>query len=114
MRIPTAIIGCLALAGCSSILESIPEPADQAPSITSASADIKRIASEAKLTEPLEVAGPIEANPTTVAPWIICVRSSSPDQSRQTYALFYRNLKLVSSRLSAIVDRCELQTFARL
>ncbi|ABE38699.1 conserved hypothetical protein [Rhodopseudomonas palustris BisB5] len=113
MRILATILGCLALAGCS-VLESIPEPANQAPTIKAASADIKRVAGDAKLAEPLEVAGPIEAIPVTVAPWIICVRSTSPDQWRRTYALFYRDVKLVSSRLSAIIDRCELQTFAPL
>ncbi|MGP9813751.1 hypothetical protein ACTZWT_19755 [Rhodopseudomonas sp. NSM] len=113
MRNLAAMIGCLALASCS-VLEAIPEPANQAPSITTATADIKRIAGEAKLAEPLEVAGPIEAEPATVAPWIVCVRSSSPEQSRQTYALFYRDVKFVSSRPAAIIDRCEQHSFAPL
>lgn len=102
------------LAACSAVLEGIPEPAEQAPTIKSATADIKRVAGEAQLPEPLEVAGPIEANPTTVAPWIICLRSSTHDAAHQTYALFYRELKLISSRPAAIVDRCETQTFSRL
>jgi hypothetical protein len=114
MRILAAILGCLAMAACSSFLEQLPEPADPAPTLASATAEIKRVAGEAKLLPPIEVAGPIEAKPTTVAPWIICVRSKSPEQSRQIYALFYREMKLVSSRMSAIVDRCEQQTFAPL
>lgn len=114
MRTLTIILSSIALGGCSGILEGIPEPAAQAPTLKSAAADIKRVAVEAKLPEPLEVAGPIEAKPATVAPWIVCVRSRTQDQPSQTYALFYRELKLISSRPAAIVDRCDTQTFARM
>ncbi|WP_238734862.1 hypothetical protein [Rhodopseudomonas infernalis] len=114
MRTLTIILSSMALGACSGILEGIPEPAAQAPTIKSATADIKRVAGEAKLAEPLEVAGPIEANPVTVAPWIVCVRSSTPAPTQQTYALFYRDLKLISSRPAAIVDRCDTKTFARM
>ncbi|ABD06231.1 conserved hypothetical protein [Rhodopseudomonas palustris HaA2] len=109
-----SIIVVVPLTACSSFLESLPEPPGQTPTIEAATADLKRIAGEVKLIEPLEVAGPIQAEPATVAPWIICLRSTSPDQSRQIYALFYRDTKLVSSRFAAIVDRCELQSFVPL
>lgn len=102
------------LLGACSVLEAVPEPALQSPIIKSATAEIKAVAKEAKLIDPLQVAGPFEADPMTVAPWIICVRSTSPEQARLVYALFYRGTKLVSSRQSAIVDRCELQTFTPL
>lgn len=114
MRTLTTILSSIALGACSGILEGIPEPAAEAPTIKSSLADIKRIAGEAKLPEPLEAAGPVEAKPTTVAPWIVCVRSTTHSQAQQTYALFYRDLKLVSSRPAAIVDRCDTQTFARI
>lgn len=106
-----AALSCAIVLGACSVLESVPEPASQAPTIKSATAEIKAVAKDAKLIDPLQVAGPFEADPMTVAPWIICIRSSSPEQARQVYALFYRGTKLVSSRQSAIVDRCELQTF---
>ncbi|WP_420132116.1 hypothetical protein [Rhodopseudomonas sp.] len=109
-----AAISAAGLLGACSVLESIPEPAAQAPTVKSATAEIKSVARDAKLADPLQVAGPFEADPMTVAPWIICVRSTSPEQARLVYALFYRGTKLVSSRQSAIVDRCELQTFTPL
>jgi hypothetical protein len=112
---------CLASAACSSsVLESIPEPGEQhsntdpRPNIKTSAAEIKRIAAEAKLSEPLQVAGPLAADPMTVAPWIICVRGKVNDPAQPTYALFYRDLKLVASKPSAIVDRCDTQTFAPL
>jgi hypothetical protein len=71
---------CLALASCS-VLEALPEPVSQAPKLAAVTADLKRVAAELKLTSPLEVAGPIEASPVTVAPWIVCLRRRSPDQA---------------------------------
>ncbi|RJF70770.1 hypothetical protein [Rhodopseudomonas palustris] len=114
MRTLTIILSSIMLGACSGILEGIPEPAAEAPTIKSATADIKRVAAEAKLPDPLEVAGPIEAKPATVAPWIVCVRSSTQAPANQTYALFYRDIKLISSRPAAIVDRCDTQAFVRL
>jgi hypothetical protein len=99
---------------CSSVLEAIPDSAGQAPNPTAAVAEIKKIAADAKLAEPLEIGGPIEASPVTVAPWILCLRSATPGPARPTYALFYRDGKLVSWRFSAIVDRCEEQKFSPL
>lgn len=115
-RVPTStvLVSLLGLASTScSLLDALPEPVSQAPKLAAVTADLKRVAAETKLTNPLEVAGPIEARPATVAPWIFCLRSRTPDlASRQTYALFYRDLKLVSYRFSAIVDRCDEQPFS--
>jgi hypothetical protein len=110
-RIVPGIVLALALAGCSSILDALPDGSDKAPKLAVVAVDIKKVANEAKLAPPLEVAGPIEADPVTVAPWVFCLRSAAPDTSRQTYALFYRGYKLVSSRFAAIVDRCDEQSF---
>jgi hypothetical protein len=93
------------------VLDALPDESDKAPKLGIAAPDLKKVAAEAKLGAPLEVAGPIEADPMTVAPWIICLRSAAPDVSRQTYALFYRGTKLVSYRFAAIVDRCDEQAF---
>ncbi|KPG01522.1 hypothetical protein IP86_03655 [Rhodopseudomonas sp. AAP120] len=113
-RSASAMTLAVLLMSCSSILEALPETAGQAPSLTAAAEGIRKVAAEAKLAEPLELGGPIEANPVTVAPWIICLRSATPGPTRSTYALFYRDAKLVSWRFSAIVDRCEEQTFSPL
>lgn len=108
-----ALLG-LTTTSCS-VLDALPEPTSQAPKLAAVMPDLKRVAAEAKLAEPLEYAGPIEAKPATVAPWIFCLRSRAPNQAtQQTYALFYRDLKFVSSRFSAIVDRCDVQQFVPL
>lgn len=101
----------LVLAGCSSALDALPDAAEAAPARATYEADAKRIGAETKLTTPLEIAGPLEAKPMTVTHWLVCLRSTSPDQARQTYALFYRNAKFDSYRFTAITDRCDEQTF---
>ena len=105
-----ALLVCSALPGCS-VLESIPEPASDAPRLSVISPDLKKVATEVKFTGPIEVAGPIAAKPATVAPWIVCLRTAVDDSTRPTYALFYNGPKLISYRFAAIVDRCDEQTF---
>lgn len=101
----------LALAGCSSILDVLPDGGDKAPKAAATAVDLKRVGEETKLPQPWEIAGPIEADPVTVTPWIVCLRSKAPDQTRQTYALFYKSGKLETYRFAAIVDRCDVQSF---
>jgi hypothetical protein len=109
----TAILG-LGLAGCSVDLDNLPI-AGVPPTISEVTADIKKAADDAKLIAPLQVAGPIPANSISSVPWIICLRSEAPNQSPPpTYSLFFKENKLVSSRLSVIVDHCESQVFSRL
>jgi hypothetical protein len=86
-----------------------PEPA---PYISTVIPELKNAAAIEKMAEPLEVAGPIAANPISSAPWIICLRSGASEQSRRlVYSVFFKDGKYDSVRLSAIVDRCEAQTF---
>ncbi|MCD0422646.1 MAG: hypothetical protein QM576_00940 [Rhodopseudomonas sp.] len=104
-------LACLALAGCSSILDALPDGGEKAPKAAVMSVDLKKVGEETKLPQPWQIAGPIEADPVTVTPWIVCLRSNAPDQARQTYALFYKGGKLQSYRFAAIVDRCDQQSF---
>jgi hypothetical protein len=87
-------------------------PVETAPSITSSVAALKSAATQEKLPEPLEIAGPIEANSISINPWIICLRSAIPNQSnRPTYSAFFKDGKFVSVTASSIVDGCEKQMF---
>ena len=107
-----AMLSCLVLAGCSSIIEDLPLKTDAAPFISAFTHEMKKAAGESKISEPLEVAGPIAANPISSAPWIVCLRSGASEQSRRlVYSVFFKDGKLVSLRLSSIVDRCEAQVF---
>jgi hypothetical protein len=110
-RLATGIVAMLALSGCSSVLDALPDGGDKAPKPAAVAVDVAKVGKETKLPQPWEIAGPIEADPVTVAPWIVCLRSKAPDQTRQTYALFYRGDKLETHRFSAIVDRCDEQSF---
>jgi hypothetical protein len=106
------VLPCLLLGGCSSFWDDIPQQVDLAPAISSAVTALKGAAGQEKLIAPLEVAGPIQANAISIAPWIICLRSGATEQSRQqVYSVFFRDGKLDSVRPSAIVDRCEAQKF---
>ena len=111
MRLLTAL-PCLALAACSSIIEEISPKTDLAPSVSASIEDLKTAATESKIGAPLEAAGPISANPISSAPWIICLRSGATEQSRRlVYSVFFKEGKRGLTRLSSIVDRCEVQTF---
>jgi hypothetical protein len=111
MRWPAAL-SCLALTACSAILDEIPQKVDPPPYVATSIEVLKKVAAEQKLADPLEVAGPIAANPVSSAPWIICLRSTASDESRRrVYSVFFKGDKYDSVRLSAIVDGCEAQTF---
>jgi hypothetical protein len=106
-----ASVLCLGLSGCSHAIDNLPDAGDP-PAVFAVVTDIKAVALEAKLANPLEVAGPIRAHPISSVPWIICLRSQLPDTaSNRTYALFFKDRKLVSSRMTALVDECESQKF---
>ena len=114
MQVLVAAILGISLAGCSVDLDSLPI-AGVPPTVSAVTADIKKTADDAKLIAPLQVAGPIPANSNSSVPWIICLRSEAPNQSPPpTYSLFFKENKLISSRLSVIVDHCEGQVFSRL
>jgi len=104
----------MGLAGCSSVLDALPDGGEP-PVILAVATSIREAAKEAKLLNPLEVAGPIRAHPISSVPWIVCLRSQAPDSSsNRTYALFFKDSKLVSFRMTAIVDQCASQNFVAL
>jgi len=110
-----AVLSCFALTACSAVSNEIPREPEPAPYVSASIPDLKKAASEAKLSPPLEVAGPIEANSVSTARWIICLRSGATDESkRRAYSVFFKALKYDSIRSSAIIDGCEAQTFVPL
>ena len=101
---------CIVLAGCSSIGEAAPElETEPAPEISKAAKNIKTVAGQYHLTEPLEIAGPIEAPASSMTPWIICLRSAA--EARFTVALFYKADTFVSPRIATMGDHCDGQTY---
>ena len=103
------------LAACSAVMDDLPQATEPAPYLSTVSSDLKKAAGTEQMAEPLEVAGPIAANPVSSAPWIICLRSVASERARRlVYSVFFKNGKYDSVRLSVIVDGCEAQTFTLL
>jgi hypothetical protein len=101
---------CFLLVGCSSV-ESFPERVPAPLYLSTIGPELKKVIAEAKLAEPVEVSDPVRANPISISPWLICLRSAKSEESkRQTYSAFF-TYKLVSSRYSAIVDNCGEQVY---
>jgi hypothetical protein len=110
------VLPCVVLAACSSLTDnSRPQKEDVAPLIASSAPELRKAAEQEKLSPPLEVAGPIAANSVSDGPWIICLRSNTPDHSsRPTYSVNFKDGKFISVRPSAVIDNCEAQTFSPL
>jgi hypothetical protein len=114
LRWPPAPL-CFFLAACSSHPENLPTAVINPPDPSKVTAVLRTVAAAAKIGEPLEVSAPIQANPVSSIPWIICLRSGATEESkRHTYSAFFKNNDYVSSRWSVIVDHCEAQVFSPL
>jgi hypothetical protein len=106
----SVVFTCLALAGCS-WSEALPPLIPSTPQTAAAfQAIVERAAAEAKLPLPIEVSPIRAAHPISPAEWMICLKSSAPDQSRR-YAVFMRNNEMVAFRLGVLIDECDHQTY---
>ena len=106
---------CFLLAACSSLTEDVPAATINPPDPSKVTASLRAVAVQAKLAEPVEISGPVAANPISAVPWIICLRSGTTEESkRHTYSAFFKNDEYVSSRMSVVVDHCETQAFSAL
>ncbi len=110
MRLIVLVLGCAALAACSSV-EVAKEPVPQ-PDMSKAMPALRGLAVQAHLAEPLEFAGPIEAPYNYIERWMICLRSAATP--RKTYALLFAKDELKSSHLSVTMDPCDSQTYGPL
>ena len=76
-------------------------------------AAVAAIAQEAKLVTPLEISTlrPSDHGPGS---FFVCVREANPppDKPRHYYSTFLDNNEYKGSRLSVIMDQCELQTYS--
>jgi hypothetical protein len=107
------VLMTLLLSGCSSIFAPQtnyrpPSPPTQAAVI----AAVKKVASDAKLSLPLEIS---DVRPTDHGPgsYFVCMREvvGSTSEKRTAYSVFYDNDDYKGARLSVIVDACEAQAF---
>jgi hypothetical protein len=43
--------------------------------------------------------------------WLVCIRTQNFPQLPHHYAVFLQNERVVNSRLSVLIDQCEMQTY---
>jgi hypothetical protein len=114
MRRALAPLVCFTLAACStaggpSLIKPYVPPS--MPTTDAASKGIKQAATEAKLTEPIEITGLRE---TDHGPgrFILCIRGVESKYKRViTYAVFFDNDDYKGPRLPVILDDCEKQDY---
>jgi hypothetical protein len=76
-------------------------------------AAVAELAKEAKLVAPLEISA-LRPNDHGPGSFFVCVREVNPppDKPRRHYATFLDNEVYKGSRLSVIMEQCELQTYS--
>jgi hypothetical protein len=76
-------------------------------------AAVAELAKEAKLVTPLEISA-LRPNDHGPGSFFVCVREVNPppDKPRRHYATFLDNDVYKGSRLSVIMEQCELQTYS--
>ena len=99
----------LALAGCS-FSEAVAPLSPNPPDPAALGRIVESVSAQAKLPSPIEVSAIRVAHPISPAEWMVCLKSSAPDQSRR-YAVFMRNNEMVAFRLGVLIDECDHQTY---
>jgi hypothetical protein len=107
------ILMALLLSACSCVhAEDTTYVPPSPPTEKAIGAAVAAIATEAKLVTPLEISA---LRPTNhgLGSYFVCVREVNPppDKPRRYYSTFLDNDVYKGSRLSVIMDQCELQTF---
>ena len=113
------VLIALMLSGCS-MTEWLPDSASQDPGPEPVvDLDIgNRIADAVGASDRrgrLEVSTPRRSDSDKGQAWLYCVKAAAGGMGLpQYYAVFIRDNKVVQSRLSVLIDRCEIQSFAAL
>ena len=108
------ILLTLLLTACSSV--NMTEQAyvrPSPPTEKAIGAAVAELAKEAKLVTPLEISA-LRPNDHGPGSFFVCVREVNPppDKTRRHYATFLDNDVYKGSRLSVIMEQCELQTYS--
>jgi hypothetical protein len=103
------VVVCLVQAGCS-WSEAVLPISPNAPDAAALGKSVEIVSVQAKLPPPIEVSSIRAAHPISPSEWMVCVKSSAPDQSRR-YAVFMRNNEMVAFRLAVLIDECDHETY---
>ena len=109
-----AILLGLLLSACSSVHTTEPTYVPPSPPTeTAIGAAVAALAKEAKLVTPLEISA-LRPNDHGPGSFFVCVRELNPppDKPRRYYSTFLDSDIYKGSRLSVIMDQCELQTYS--
>jgi hypothetical protein len=109
----TILLGLL-LGACSSLhTTDVAYVAPSAPTEKAIGSAVAALANDGKLVSPLEISAvrPSDHGPGS---YFVCVREVNPppDKPRRYYSTFLENDNYRGSRLSVILDQCELQTYS--
>src|SRR4051812_15211475 len=99
---------CMAQAGCALSPESPIAPTPPQPEVLQR--HIQEVSVAQKLPAPLLVSPLRAAHPISPAEWIVCLKSSAPDEHRR-YAVFMRNNELIAVRLAVLIDNCDHEPY---
>jgi hypothetical protein len=108
------VLLCLALAACSTQLESTnirPYVPPSPPTLAAAREGIKKAAMEEKLTGFIEMSDPRQSDHGP-GRFVLCLRGAESEGSpRRTYAVFFENEDYKGVRMSVMIDDCEKQDY---
>jgi hypothetical protein len=108
-----AILLSFALTACSSVEVTLPPTVYVPPSApTEKAIGAAAAVAGAKLVSPLEISA-VRPNDHGPGSYFVCVREVNPPQDkRRYYSIFLDNDIYKGSRLSVIMDQCELQAYS--
>jgi hypothetical protein len=72
---------------------------------------LKEITGDPTKLGPLEISPPTRMNSLRGASWMVCLKSQNGLLPRY-YAVFFQRAQIADSRLSVLIDQCELQSYA--
>lgn len=118
MRIVPIFLLCLVTGACASLDAPPPEPGPQ-PGQAQLTAGIASGISDSHFAKPIEITDLLPSPASYEEPWMICIRSASPDETRHvTYSVFWGTNfgtgltgQFVKSRYSVFADNCDAQTY---
>jgi hypothetical protein len=72
---------------------------------------LKEIVGDPTTVGTLEISSPTRVNALRGASWMVCIKAQSGLLLPRYYAIFFQRAQIADSRLSVLIDQCELQTY---
>jgi hypothetical protein len=73
---------------------------------------LKEIVGNVSTIGPLEISSPTRVNALRGASWMVCIKAQNGLLLPRYYAIFFQRAQIADSRLSVLIDQCELQAYA--